>query len=102
MTIVKAVRVYNKALEKVEIEVIFEKNGREFWGALFWENEEWIKILEVLETVEVDDKYERHEVLSCVQKYIELSEKYRGDVCKDTLVTMLHWQYINGFSKEIF
>lgn len=50
MTIVKAVRVYNEALEKEEVEVIFEKNGREYWGALFWENSEWNKILEVLET----------------------------------------------------
>ena len=102
MTIVKAVRVYNEALEKAEIEVVFEKNGREFWGALFWENEEWIKIIEVLETAEIDDKYERHEVLNCVQKYIELSVKYGWSVHKDTLATMLHWQYINGFSKEIF
>lgn len=102
MTIVKAVRVYNEALEKEEVEVIFEKNGREYWGALFWENSEWNKILEVLETAEVDDKYERHEVLNCVQKYIELSVKYGGDVYKDTLATMLHWQHVNRFSKEIF
>ena len=102
MTTVKVVKVFNEALEKEEVEVIFEKSGREYWGALFWENEEWNKILEVLETAEVDDKYERHEVLNCIQKYIEFSVKYEKETFKDTLATMLHWQLMNGFSKEVF
>lgn len=102
MTTVKVVRLYNEILENEKVEIIFEKNGRTFCGALFWEEEPDSKILEVLDTAEIEDKFERNEVLNCIQKYIEFSVKYEKETFKDTLATMLHWQLMNGFSKEVF
>lgn len=102
MTTIKIVRLYNEILETEKTEVIFEKNGKEFWGALFWEPDSECRILEVLDTAEIEDKFERNEVLNCIQKYIEFSVKYEKETFKDTLATMLHWQLMNGFSKEVF
>lgn len=102
MTLIKVAKVYSAILGEERIEVIFERKGREFWGALFWEKDEDNVVKEVIETVEINACYESNEVLNSIQKYIELSIKHGRKVYNDTLSTMLHWQYVHGFSSKIF
>lgn len=103
MTTVKIAKVFNNILKETKVTGIFTRNGKEFYGPLFWEKQEDDEVKEILEEVTIPDgESEKAEVSCVIDKYIELAEKHGIKAYKDTEKTMKHWQYMNGFSNTIF
>lgn len=96
--IVKIANVYNEILEETNEELVVEKDGKVFLGALFFQVEEWEKVQDTIDEVVVDGN-----ALDIVMAAYELKEKH-GMLAKDgkSLMTMLHWQYTNGVTDEMF
>lgn len=103
MTKIRIAKVYNRLTEKTKVIGIFSRNGKDFFGPLFWEKDEEDEVKEVLaERTVLDGESEEAEVACVIDEYIELAAKYGAKVYKDTEKTMKHWQFMNGFSNVIF
>lgn len=92
---IKIAKVWSKILKKEDLMVVAEKNGRQFFGALFFKPVgESIK--EVLEEVEIPDESTNIEVAkACYPLY----EKY-GLLAEDgsSFKCCAHWAYMNGLA----
>ncbi len=103
MTTIKIAKIYNGLLEETKVKGIFTRNGKEFFGPLFWEKDEEDEVKEILAEVTIlDGESEEAEVSCVIDEYIELAKKHGLKVFKDTEKTMKHWQFMNGFSNVIF
>lgn len=92
---IKIAKVWSEILEREDLTVVAEKNGRQFFGKLFRKQiDESVK--EILEEVEIPDSASSVEVAkACYPLY----EKY-GFLAKDgsTFSCTAHWAYINGLA----
>lgn len=94
---IQIAKVYSELLEETETDIIIEANNKTFKGALFFEIDPWERVTEVLEEVVLDT-----DVLTIILKAYDLMKKH-GRIAKDdkTLLTMIHWQYMNHFSNDM-
>ena len=91
--------IFDQILEETEKDLIVIKDGKIFRGALFFElDKEYEEIAEILDKVEVEGS-----ALDIIMEAYKLKKKHnllKGD--NMTLKTMLHWQFINGLTDEMF
>ncbi len=103
MTIIRIAKIYNGLTEETKTKGIFTRNGKDFYGPLFWEKDEDEEIKDVLAEVKMPDgENEEAEITCVIDEYIELAKKHGVKVYEDTVKTMKHWQFMNGFSDVIF
>ena len=91
-------KVYNTILGEMRKTLVVFKEGKVYESALFWPMEIEEMIMEVVSVKHVEGT-----VLDVMlEAYSEL--KINDMLAKDdrTLQVMLHWQYIHGFSEELF
>lgn len=93
---VKIAKVYNTLLEEESTQLIVEKDGKVYEGALFFELDPYDEITEILEQREVTGAE-----WGIIYEAYKLMEKH-GLTKKSTLKTMLHWQWINGLTEKCF
>lgn len=92
---IKIAKVWSEILEEEKLTVVAEKNGRFFFGKLFFEPVDE-SVREVLEEVEIPDSSSNVEVAkACYPLY----EKY-GLLAKDgsAFSCTAHWAYMNGLA----
>lgn len=94
---VKIANVYDTICKDTTKDLVVEKDGQTFIGALFFKQEEWDKIEDTVESTEVDGT-----AFDIMMAAYELKKKH-GLLAKDdkTLTTMMHWQFINGLTDEM-
>ena len=91
-------KVYNTILGELKKELVVFTEGKVFEGPLFWPMEDDDMIIEVVSVNHVEGT-----VWNVMMEAYALL-KVNGMLAKDdsTLLTMLHWQHVNGFSNEMF
>lgn len=91
-------KVYNNIIGEMDKRLIVFRDGKVYEGALFFPLDADDMIMEIVSINHVEGTV--WDVMN--EAYAVL--KVNGMLAKDekTLLTMLHWQYINGFSKEMF
>lgn len=91
-------KVYNTILGDLEKRLLVFKDGKIYEGALFFPLDESDMIMEVVSVNHVEGTVWN----VMLEAYSAL--KVNGMLAKDgmTLITMLHWQYVNEFSDEMF
>ena len=96
--IVMIVKTYDTILGTTKKNLVVYRDGKVYGGALFFPLSATHMITEVIAS-----KYVEGTTWDVIEEaYCQL--KVNGMLAKDdsTLLTMLHWQYINGFSSEMF
>lgn len=91
-------KVYDNILGELKKKLIVFTEGKVFEGALFWPMDPNDMIMEVVSVNHVEGS-----VWQVILNTYGLL-KANGMLAKDdkTLLTMLHWQHVNGFSEEMF
>lgn len=92
-------KVYNTILGDFEKRlIVFKDSGKVFEGTLFFPLEPDDVIMEIVSVNHVEGTV--WDIM--LEAYSAL--KVNGMLAKDgmTLMTMLHWQHVNGFSDEMF
>lgn len=91
-------KVYSNILGELKKKLVVFTEGKVFEGALFWPMDSDDMIMEVVSVVHAEGN-----VWQVILNAYGLL-KANGMVTKDdkTLLTMLHWQHVNGFSEEMF
>lgn len=98
MSEIRIQNVYDKILEKNIPELVIKKDNKTFIGPLFFEIEDWEKPNKIIEKVKAEDT-----VLEQLIEAYYLMKKHNMTANDDkTFATMLHWQFVNGFSDETF
>lgn len=94
---VRIANVYDSLLEETKKDLVVVKDRKTYIGALFFRKEEWETVKKVFEKVEVEGS-----ALDIILAAYKLRQKH-GLVAKDdkSLLTMLHWQHVNGLTDEI-
>lgn len=93
---VRIQNVYDEILEETNQELVVVKDRKTFIGALFFKKEKWNKPRKIVEEVIVEGS-----ALDVMLAAYNLMKKYNMTKKDDkTFKTMVHWQYINGFSDE--
>ena len=95
--VIKIATIHNELLEEDTLDVVFEAGEVTYIGALFFKKDDIEEITEVLEEKTVNGS-----VLEVILTAYEMM-KAHDLIAEDdqTLKTMLHWQYINGFSRDM-
>lgn len=95
---VKIANVYNAILEETKADLVVIKEDKTYIGKLFFEQDDHEEVRETIYEAEVDGTAK--EVMLKAYKLV----KKAGMVARDnkSLKCMLHWQYMNGFSDEMF
>lgn len=93
----KKVLVRSELLEETFEQIRFEKDGKVFEGALFFEKDDDNVELEVIkqEVIQADSDKE------LMEKIITFYKKNAVKTFEGTAQSMLHWQFINGFTNTI-
>lgn len=91
-------KVYNTILGEMKKRLVIFTEGKVYEGALFWPMSPDDMIMEIVSVNHVEGSV--WDVM--MEAYATLN--VNGMLAKDgkTLLTMLHWQHVNGFSDEIF
>lgn len=103
----RLVLVNNKYTGESKKQVMFINNdGSAFHGALFWRHDDEVKmcnrVRRILDTYFLDCTDLKSRFSSMIAKYIEWCKENDIKVFDDTPRTMLHWQFMNGFSEFYF
>lgn len=81
------------------VEIYFERNGAVFVAPLFWKVDKYsTEIVEVLEEKVLSTEKDNELVEVCIDYYMENG----GNVHPSTPNTMRHWQFIGGFSGNLY
>lgn len=95
--IIKIQNVFDEILEETTPELVITSGKKTFIGALFFPREKWEKPRKVLEQIEAEG-----EPLKILLSAYALLKRHNMTKADDrTFKTMVHWQYINGFSDEM-
>lgn len=96
-TTVKICRIYDEILNEERTDVLFDANGKQYLGALFFEKEKYEKVKAVLEEAVLDT-----DVGTIMLTAYEMMKRF-GRIAEDdkTFKTMVHWQFMNGFSDDM-
>lgn len=94
---IKIQNVYDEILEETTPELVITSGKKTFIGALFFPREKWEKPRKVLEQIEAEG-----EPLKILLDAYDLLKRHNMTKADDkTFQTMVHWQYVNGFSDEM-
>ena len=93
---VSIANVYDDILKEYSKDLVVICDGKTHMGCLFFEKEEWDRIGEYIDTVDVDGS----SIDVCLEAY-KLLEKHNM-LARDgkTLLTMFHWQWVNGLGED--
>ena len=94
---VRIQKVFDDITKETKQELVVVNGKKTFIGALFFKKKEWNKPKKIVEELVVEGS-----ALDVMLAAYNLMKKY-DMIAKDdkTLKTMLHWQFINGFSDEM-
>ena len=93
----KKVLLYSEILAEHYVDIVFEKDGKIYRGALFFEldlDEKYV-YEHVTENVETETDEE------LVERAIAFYQEWYDNTYSTTADTMKHWQYMNGFTEQI-
>lgn len=97
MTEIRMQEVYDTLLRETRLDLVVVKNEKTYIGPLFFEQLESEVLKDVVDKINLSDDTAMHICLVCYA----LKEKHNMLASDDkTLLTMLHWQFINGLTKE--
>ena len=94
---VRIQKVFDDITKETKQELVVVNGKKTFIGALFFKKEEWNKPKKIVEELVVEGS-----ALDVMLAAYNLMKNH-DMIAKDdkTLKTMLHWQFINGFSDEM-
>jgi hypothetical protein len=93
---VRIQRVHDQILNETRNELVVVRNRRSYIGTLFFEKETWEKTGTIIEEVIVDGS--TSEILIAAYKLLKKHNMLASD--GQTFKTMMHWQFVNGFSND--
>ena len=98
MVKVRIQEVYSSLLEESKEELVIVKDRKTYIGALFFRKDSDDKLKKIIDEVVVDGS-----TLDVLLSAYNLKKKHNM-IAKDdkTFKTMVHWQYINGFSDDCY
>lgn len=91
-------KVYNTILGEMKKHLVIFTEGKVYEGALFWPMDPDDMIMEIVSVNHVGGSV--WDVMMEAYASLSVNEMLAKD--GKTLLTMLHWQHVNGFSDEIF
>ena len=92
---IRIANVYDAILEETTKEIVIVKDRKTYIGALFFKKDETQLVKKVIERID----FEGNAQGAMVTAY-NLMKKH-GMAKRDTLKTMMHWQFINGMTDEM-
>ena len=94
---IRIANVYDTILEESKKDIVIVKDRKTYIGALFFKKDETQVVQKVFERVD----FEGNTLDAMIKAYHMM--KNHGLTAKDdkTLLTMLHWQYVNGLTEEM-
>lgn len=98
MSEIRIQNVYDKILEKTVPELVIKKDNKTFIGPLFFEMEDWEKPDKIIDKVKVEGTV----LEQLIEAYFLMKKHNMIANDNKTFATMLHWQFVNGFSDETF
>lgn len=92
--------------ESEERFLFVNEEGNQFHGPLFWNHKDEVEIgtrvRRIREVYEIEGSDTKEKIINLICKYKELCGIHDVKFYNSTPSTMLHWQFINGFSKVLF
>lgn len=95
--VAKKVLVRSTLLEETFMQILFEKDGKVFEGALFFEKDDDNVELEVVKQEEIEADSDKELMEKVITFYMENATK----TFESTAQSMRHWQFMNGFTSTI-
>jgi hypothetical protein len=95
--VAKKVLVRSTLLEETFMQILFEKDGKVFEGALFFEKDDDNVELEVIKQEEIEADSDKELMEKVITFYMENATK----TFESTAQSMRHWQFMNGFTSTI-
>ncbi|MDD4804909.1 MAG: hypothetical protein PHN69_07195 [Candidatus Pacebacteria bacterium] len=95
--VAKKVLVRSTLLEETFMQILFEKDGKVFEGALFFEKDDDNVELEVVKQEEIEADSDKELMEKVITFYMENATK----TFESTARSMRHWQFMNGFTSTI-
>lgn len=94
---IRIANVYNTILEETQKEIVIVKDRKTYIGALFFKKDETQVVRKVFEREDIEGS-----ALDAMLTAYRMM-KAHGLTKKDdkTLMTMMHWQYVNGLTNEL-
>lgn len=95
--VAKKVLVRSTLLEETFMQILFEKDGKVYEGALFFEKDDDNVELEVVKQEEIEADSDKELMEKVITFYMENATK----TFESTAQSMRHWQFMNGFTSTI-
>lgn len=92
---IRIANVYDTILDETTKEIVIVKDRKTYIGALFFKKDETEIVKKIIERIEFEGNAQDAMIIA-----YNLMKKH-GMTKHKTLLTMLHWQHVNGLTDEM-